>query len=121
MASVNVFRMGGLSRTSSRVLLIAALSCLGISLPVTAAKGPTLNAIELYDGPSGPAYVQLADVLINGKVELRVCASAESNPIDKSAYGKFSKLTIAAGATLERDSTGILRYHPSDEWPPDHQ
>jgi hypothetical protein len=114
MASVNVFRMGGLSRTSSRALLIAALSCLGISLPVTAAKGPTLNAIELYDGPSGPAYVQLADVLINGKFELRVCASAESNPIDKSAYGKFSKLTIAAGATLERDSAGILRYHPSD-------
>ncbi|KAA6456239.1 hypothetical protein DYQ86_25930 [Acidobacteria bacterium AB60] len=90
------------------------MTALGISPVAAFAKGPSINAIELYDGPSGPAYVQLADVLLNGKTELRSCASAEANAIDKSTYGKLPKLTIVAGATLERDAGGVLRYHPAD-------
>ncbi len=113
MASVNSLRRGEFSKTSSRVLLIAALLGVGLSSPAF-AKGPSLNAIELYDAPSGPAYVQLADVLISGKLELRSCASLEANPIDKSTYNKLPKLVISAGAAFERVSAGILRYHPSD-------
>ncbi len=114
MIAVKTVRFGKFSRTSCRVLVLAAVTGLGALSPAAFAKGPTLNAIELYDGPSGPAYVQLAEVLINGKLELRSCASAESNPIDKSAYGKMPKLTIAAGGTLVRDELGILRYSASD-------
>jgi tetratricopeptide (TPR) repeat protein len=100
--------------TPARALLVLAITGLGIFSPIAEAKGPSLNAIELYDGPSGPAYVQLAEVLINGKLELRSCASMDANPIDKSAYGKMPKLTIAAGGILERDGNGVLRYGTSD-------
>ena len=74
------------------------------------AKEPSLTAIELYDGASGPAYVQLADVLINGKGEIRSCAGAESGSIEKSAYNKFPKLVLVPGGVLERGSDGVLRY-----------
>jgi len=114
MASVESVKLWEFSRTPFRALVVVAVAGLGIWCPAAFGKGPSLNAIELYDGPSGPAYVQLAEVLINGKLELRSCASAESNPIDKSAYGKFPKLTIAAGGTLLRDDGGILRYSASD-------
>jgi hypothetical protein len=66
-------------------------------------------AIELYDGPAGASYVQLGDVLINGKVELRVCASCQSS-IDKSTYGKLEKLVPTPGGVLERGADGVLRY-----------
>lgn len=74
------------------------------------AKEPSVSAIELYDGASGAAYIQLADVLINGKVELRSCGTVQGAPIDKSAYGKMPKLVIGSGGTLERGPDGVLRY-----------
>ena len=67
-------------------------------------------AIELYDGSAGPAYIQLGDVLINGKAELRDCAPSGTTPIDKSAYSKFEKITLNVGAVLERGADGVLRY-----------
>src|SRR6266700_5784912 len=114
MASVESVKLWEFSRTPFRALVVVAVAGLGIWCPAAFGKGPLLNAIELYDGPSGPAYVQLSEVLINGKLELRSCASMDSSPIDKSAYGKMSKLTIAAGGILERDSNGVLRYGTSD-------
>jgi len=75
------------------------------------AKEPALNAIELYDGPTGAAYVQLSDVLINGKVEMRECAPSPA--IDKSSYGKFQKLTLGVDGVLERGADGVLRYSTS--------
>jgi len=73
------------------------------------AKPVSLIAIELYDGPSGAAYLQLSDVLINGKSEMRACASVEA-PVDKSSYGKMGKLALAPGGVLERGADGILLY-----------
>jgi hypothetical protein len=75
------------------------------SLPRTraGAKEPAVNAIELYDGPNGAAYVQIAEFMINGKAELRACGAAER--IDKSAYSKLARyrypgqLRLSAGLT----------------------
>ncbi len=78
------------------------------------AKEPSLTAIELYDGASGAAYVQLTDVLINGKAELRNCAGASAGAIDKSAFGKLPKVQIAPGGVLERGDDGVLRYNAGD-------
>ena len=66
-------------------------------------------AVELYDGPSGATYLQLSDVLVNGKFEMRDCAPFPA-PIDKSAYGKMGKVTLAPGGVLERGADGVLRY-----------
>jgi hypothetical protein len=74
------------------------------------AKPPSLIAIELYDSPSGAAYVQLSDVLINGKIELRDCTPFQNAPIDRSTYNKLQKITLAPGAALERGQDGALRY-----------
>ncbi len=68
-------------------------------LPVQARDVSTLTAVELYNGPSGPAYVQISEVMINGKDELRACGSEAT--IDKSAYGKLDKVSLASGVTLE--------------------
>lgn len=69
-----------------------------------------MTAIELYDGASGGAYMQVSDVLINGKVELRTCAAVGTNPIEKSEYNKLPKLALAVGGVLERSQDGLLRY-----------
>jgi tetratricopeptide (TPR) repeat protein len=89
-----------------------ALAMLGLGwyAPAVLAKQSSLIVIELYDGPSGPAYVQLADVLINGKPELRDCTPFQNAAIDKSTYGKLGKLVPGPGGVLERDNDGALRY-----------
>ena len=81
------------------------------------AKEPTLTAIELYDGASGAAYVQLTDVLLNGRAELRNCASAGAGALDKSEYGKLPRLQIAAGGVLERGDDGVMRYSSGEGAP----
>src|SRR5229473_2517904 len=70
------------------------------------AKDVSLTAIELYSGASGPAYVHITDVLINGKIELRSCSSATK--IDKSTYGKLAKVILGPGASLEYGNDGVL-------------
>jgi hypothetical protein len=70
------------------------------------AKDAPLTAIELYDGPSGPAYVQITDILINGKTELRSCGSAAK--IDKSGYGKLPKVALTVGTSVEYGTDGVL-------------
>ncbi len=89
-----------------------ALITLGLALgaQTALAKQPTLTAIELYDGPSGAAYLQLGDVLINGKVEMRDCTPYQAAPFDKSIYGKLNKVTLTTGGTLERDKDGVLHF-----------
>ena len=77
-----------------------------MALPLLARDAVSLTAIELYTGPSGLAYVQLTDVLISGKDELRVCGSEPT--IDKSAYGKLEKVSLAAGESLEYRTDGTL-------------
>ena len=89
-----------------------ALAVLGLGwyAPAALAKQVSLTAVELYDGPSGAAYVQLADVLINGKFEMRDCTPFQAGAIDKTTYGKMEKLALAPGGILERGADGVLRY-----------
>ena len=89
-----------------------ALAALGLCCyaPGAHASKVSLTAIELYDGPSGAAYVQLGDVLINGKFEMRNCTPFQAAAVDKSTYGKMEKLALAPGGVLERGADGVLRY-----------
>jgi tetratricopeptide (TPR) repeat protein len=88
---------------------VLVMVCLGFSESSAYAKPPSLTAIEIYDGPTGPAFVQFSDVLINGKVELRDCSPYQA-AVDKSTYGKMQKVVLSAGMVLERGKDGILRY-----------
>jgi hypothetical protein len=74
------------------------------------AKQPSLTVIEVYDSPSGAAYAQLSDVLINGKIEVRDCTPFQNAPIDRSTYNKMQKISLAPGAVMERGQDGALRY-----------
>lgn len=98
-----------LQATLRGTLILALISPLW-SGSAALAKEPSLTAIELYDGPSGAAYVQLTDVLINAKAEMRECASCANAPIDRSTYNKQDRLSLAAGGILERGSDGVMRY-----------
>ncbi|HEY1897676.1 MAG TPA: hypothetical protein VGG62_15455 [Terracidiphilus sp.] len=110
MALFGVIHRGKCPGTCLRAFLVFAGITLGLSGSGSWAKEPSLTAIELYDGASGAAYIQIADVLINGKAELRSCVSSESGPIDKSTYNKFQKVGMAPGGVLERGADGLLRY-----------
>ena len=96
----------------SFLLKTIALAVLGLGwyAPAALAKQVSLTAIELYDGPSGPAYLQLGDVLINGKFEMRDCTPFQAAAVDKSTYGKMDKVALAPGGVLERGADGVLRY-----------
>ena len=90
-----------LGRASATILLIA-LGC-----TVAVAKDVPLNAIELYDGPNGAAFVQLTGVFINGKAELRACGGATQ--ISKANYGKLAKIALNASVTsIQRDRNGTM-------------
>jgi hypothetical protein len=93
-------------------LKAVSLAVLGLAwnAPHAMAKQPSLIAIEIYDTASGPAYVQLSDVFINGKTELRDCTPFQNAAIDRSTYNKLQKIVLAPGAVLERDKDGALRY-----------
>jgi tetratricopeptide (TPR) repeat protein len=81
------------------------------------AKPASLTAIVLYDGPSGAAYLQVGDLLINGKAEVRDCTPFQGGSIDKTTYGKMQKVVLAASLILERDQQGVLRYGPANGSP----
>lgn len=86
--------------------LVIAVTLVASLASVSRAKDTSLTAIELYDAPSGVAYVQLADVLINGKVEVRACGEAQK--IDRGSYGKLGKVSLVGATSLERGSDGAL-------------
>ena len=100
-------RLSNLRNPLAGILVLAGLGCFA---PSAAAKDIPLTAIELYDGPSGAAYVQLSGVLINGKAEMKDCTSFQAGSIDKSTYGKMGRVLLAAGGILERGNDGVLRY-----------
>jgi hypothetical protein len=114
MASLEVITLGKVPGKGLRGIVVFGIIILGWVGRATGAKEPSLTAIELYDGASGGAYIQLADVLVNGKAEVRSCAGSETSPIDKSTYNKFQKIALAAGGVLERGSDGVMRYGTGD-------
>jgi tetratricopeptide (TPR) repeat protein len=71
------------------------------------SKDVPLTAIELFDGPTGAAFVQVTDLLINGKAEVRSCGGATQ--INKSTYGKLVKIPLNSSVTsVERDAKGVM-------------
>jgi hypothetical protein len=93
------------------ILVLAALGMAWVT-PLAMAKDVPLMAIEVYDGPSGAAYVQLTDVLINGKIEMKDCTPFQNAAVDKSTYGKMGKVVLGVGGVLERGGDGVMRYTP---------
>jgi hypothetical protein len=79
----------------------------GLSVFSAGAKDAPITAIELYDTSKGAAYLQLTEVLINGKAELRGCIDPTQR-IDKSAYGKLPKVGLAGATSLVRGSNGVM-------------
>lgn len=73
---------------------------------VAQAKDAPVTAIALFDGPSGPAYVQLIGLLLNGKTELRVCDGVPK--INKTAYDNLVRTQLAGATSLERADDGVL-------------
>jgi hypothetical protein len=87
--------------------VLFALILVAVAGPAVHAKDVPLSAIELFDGPNGAAYVQLIDLLINGKAEVRSCGGAAQ--INKSNYGKLAKIPLNSSVTaLERDAKGTM-------------
>ncbi|MGA7340866.1 MAG: hypothetical protein WBE72_10260 [Terracidiphilus sp.] len=70
------------------------------------AKTAGLTAIEIYPGPAGQNYQQIADFVLSGKNELYLCAGTTG--IDKSAYHKLGKVVLTTGMSLERTGDGVL-------------
>src|ERR1017187_855497 len=89
----------GLAERRRFVAGILVLVTLGMAwaAPSAMAKDIPLLAIEVYDGPSGAAYVQLTDVLINGKIEMKDCTPFQNAAVDKSTYGKMGKVVLGVG------------------------
>ncbi|HWC15870.1 MAG TPA: hypothetical protein VG498_02610, partial [Terriglobales bacterium] len=70
------------------------------------AANSRATAIELFDSPSGPAYVQITGLTINGKSEMRVCDGLPR--FDKRAYELMLKAQLAGASSLERGADGAL-------------
>jgi hypothetical protein len=98
---------GSQRRSVTRPVRTVVASCLvGFLATLALAKDVPLTAIVLYDAPNGAAYVQMTGVMLNGKTEVRPCDPATK--MDKSAYGKTSKIQMKAVTSLERTSEGVL-------------
>ncbi len=70
------------------------------------AKNPGLTAIIVYPDNSGQSYQQVAEFVLDGKNEMLLCTGAA--PLDKNAYHKLGKATLANGMTLECSADGVL-------------
>lgn len=89
-------------KRASIALLFLAFTGLAVH-----SKEVPLTAIELFDGQNGAAFVQITELLINGKAEVRSCGGATQ--INKSTYGKLAKIPLNSSVTsLERDAKGIM-------------
>ncbi len=87
--------------------LLAAVCCLALlAVPLQAKEAPPVIAIALFDGPNGPAYVQISGLMLNGKTELRVCDGVSK--IDKKTYDKLAKVQLQGASSLERGQDGVL-------------
>ena len=93
-----------ISSAAARVFGMGFLLCLFSSFGTAANTRAT--AIELYDSASGPAYVQILGLTINGKMDMRICDDLPK--FDKRAYDLMVKTQIAGASSLERGADGKL-------------
>src|SRR5215471_9536189 len=98
-----------LARAAGRILLPAIL--LAGSIPSFAKDVPA--AIVLFDGPKGAAYVQIINITVNGKTDLRVCDGVPK--FDKRAYDALAHIQLAGATSLERGSNGVLTLKVNSE------
>jgi len=70
------------------------------------AKDAPTNAIVLFDGAQGAAYVQVTEVTLNGKTEVRVCDGVSK--FDKNAYNMLPRTTFKGASSLQRGADGAL-------------
>lgn len=97
------------TRTPIRSGAYLSLSLLGMAAAaprIAQAKTPGLIAIEIYPASTGSGYVQISDLVLDGKNEVSVCPA--SGAIDRNTYHKLQKIRLAPGMKLERDSRGVL-------------
>ena len=98
-----------LSPPRRRSTWICALLLLPAAIFITVsvhAKETPIDAIVLFDGPSGPAYVRVTGLTLNGKGELRICDGIPK--IGKSAYDALPRTQLAGATSLERVGDGTL-------------
>jgi len=94
------------NRTCATIRMLAAALVVCLFSLLARAANPRATAIELFDTPSGPAYVQISGLTINGKSDLRICDGMPR--FDKRAYELMLKAQLAAASSLERNADGIL-------------
>lgn len=104
LPKATVARLLGHDRCPLR-LLAALLATIWFATSAQGKDGP-VTAIALFDGPSGPAYVQLAGLMVNGKSELRICDGVPK--INKTAYDNLLRTQLAGATALERGGDGTL-------------
>lgn len=96
--------------------LVKTLLLVAMLVPLLAeAKDKSLTGVLLYQGPSGPAYAQIADINLNGKTEVLVCT--KGTPIEKNAYRKLPRMGLVNPTELERDADGVLKLKVTDVIP----
>lgn len=89
-----------------RLLFLPYLFLLTLVPCPSSAKTVGLTVIEIYPAHDGQSVLQIADFVMNGKNEVYLCPPGTG--IEKNDYHKLTKVTLAAGMTLERDAKGIL-------------
>jgi len=110
MASYFVVQRRPALRSALAGMVVLSGLGFGVFQPLALAKDSTLSAIEIYDGPTGVTYIQLTEILINSKTEMRDCTPYRAADIDKSTYGKLEKVVLAEGGILERGADGVMQY-----------
>lgn len=102
----NLPRFPQVAALTCRVRAILCFLACALAPLSTAAKDVPVTGVVIFGIPGSLAYAQVSGFLINGKTELRACAS--DGPIDKSAYKNLAKISLASVKVLERKSTGGL-------------
>ena len=82
------------------VVLVAGASI------TTYAKDASLTAVVLFDGPRGAAYVQITDVALSGKIEVRSCDGVSR--LDKNSYNALARTSLAGANSLQRGADGVI-------------
>jgi hypothetical protein len=88
------------------VAVVGMLLFLGLSITAY-AKDASLTAVVLFDGPQGAEYVQITEVELNGKIEVRTCDGISK--LDKSTYNGLPRVSLAGASSLQRGANGVLR------------
>jgi len=70
------------------------------------AKDASLTAVVLFDGPQGAAYIQITELALNGKAEVRNCDGVSR--LDKNTYNGLPRTSLAGASSLQRGTDGIL-------------